>query len=106
QFGALMVVGAGGTLIEVLRDRQMAMAPLDRSRALRLVDRLRLLALLKGHRKGPAVDMEKLADCIARFSVLSASLGDLIEELDVNPLIAGPGGTVAVDALVLPRAAG
>ena len=101
-----MVVGAGGTLIEVLRDRQMAIAPLDRPRALRLVDRLRLLALLKGHRKGPAVDMEKLADCIARFSVLSASLGDLIEELDVNPLIAGPGGTVAVDALVLPRAAG
>ena len=50
--------------------------------------------------------MEKLGDCISRFSALSASLGDLIEELDVNPLIAGPGGTVAVDALVLPRAAG
>ena len=47
----------------------------------------------------------ELALAIARFSLLATSLGDLIGELDVNPLIAGADGVVAVDALVLPRAA-
>jgi acyl-CoA synthetase (NDP forming) len=105
QFGPVIMVGAGGTLIEVLQDRRVAMPPIDRLRAQRLVDRLRLKPLLTGHRKRPAADLDGLADCIARFSVLAAQLGDLIEELDVNPLIAGAEGAVAVDALVLPRAA-
>jgi acyl-CoA synthetase (NDP forming) len=105
QFGPVIMVGAGGTLIEILQDRCVAMPPIDRLRAHRLVDRLRLKPLLTGHRKRPAADLDGLADCIARFSVLAAQLGDLIEELDVNPLIAGAEGAVAVDALVLPRAA-
>jgi acetate---CoA ligase (ADP-forming) len=105
QFGPVMMVGAGGTLIEVLKDRRVALPPLDSLRAMRLVDRLRLRPLLDGHRRRPGADIAKLADAIARFSLLAASLGDLIEELDVNPLIAGPKGVVAVDALVLPRAA-
>ncbi len=55
------------------------------------------------HRKRPAADIGKLAETIARFSVLAATLGDLIAELDVNPLIAGPDCAVAVDALVIPK---
>ncbi|HEY2111577.1 MAG TPA: acetate--CoA ligase family protein, partial [Dongiaceae bacterium] len=74
-------------------------------RALKLLDRLRLRPLLAGHRKRPAADLDKLADAIASFSHLAASLGDLIAEFDVNPLIAGPEGVLAVDALGLPRAA-
>jgi len=105
QFGALIVVSAGGTLIELLADRLVAMPALDRTRASRLVDRLRLRPLLDGHRGRPAADLNKLADCIAGFSMLAATLGDLIAELDVNPLIVGPDGAVAVDALVVPRAA-
>jgi acyl-CoA synthetase (NDP forming) len=105
QFGPLIVVGAGGTLIEVLQDRQVLMPPLDRLRAGGAVDRLRLRPLLGGHRGRPGADLDKLADAVARFSVLAACLGDLIGELDVNPLIAGPDGAVAVDALVLPRSA-
>lgn len=103
QFGPVMIIGAGGTMIEVLQDRRVALPPLDSVRARRLIDRLRLRPLLGEHRKRPGADLDKLADTIARFSVLAASLGDLIEELDVNPLIAGPSGAVAVDALVLPR---
>ena len=45
--------------------------------------------------------IEVLANALARFSVLSASLGDLITELDVNPIIAGPGGALAADVLAL-----
>ncbi len=103
QFGPVMIVGAGGTMIEVLKDRRVALPPIDAVRAAKLVDRLKLRPLLGEHRKRPAADLAKLADTIARFSVLAASLGDLIAELDVNPLIAGPGGAVAVDALVLPK---
>jgi len=105
QFGALIVVSAGGTLIELLADRRVAKPPLDRPRAARLVDWLRLRSLLGGHRGRPAADLNELADCIVGFSMLAATLGDLIAELDVNPLIAGPAGAVAVDALVVPRAA-
>jgi acetate---CoA ligase (ADP-forming) len=105
QFGALIVVSAGGTLIELVADRRVAMPPLDRPRAARLVDRLRLRPLLGGHRGRPPADLNKLADCIAGFSTLAATLGDQIAELDVNPLIAGPDGVVAVDALMVPRAA-
>jgi acyl-CoA synthetase (NDP forming) len=105
QFGPLVVVAAGGTLIEVMEDRRVAMPPVDRLRARKLLDRLRLRPLLSGHRKRPAADLDKLADVIARFSVLAACLGDLIAEFDVNPLIAGPMGALAVDALVVPRPA-
>jgi acyl-CoA synthetase (NDP forming) len=104
QFGPIMILGAGGTLIEVLRDRRVAVPPLDELRAKRLVDRLKLRPLLAGHRRRPSADLDKLATAIAGFSLLAAFLGDLIEELDVNPLIAGPGGAWAVDVLVLPRA--
>jgi len=105
QFGPLMVVGAGGTLIEVLQDRHVALPPLDALRAGRLVERLKIRPLLSGHRKHPPADLDKLAGCIASFSNLAASLGNLIDELDVNPLIAGPDGATAVDALIVPRAA-
>jgi acetate---CoA ligase (ADP-forming) len=105
QFGPVMIVGAGGTLIEVLQDRRAALPPLDSLRAMRLIDRLRLRPLLAGHRRRPSADLGRLADAIARFSLLAASLGDQIAELDVNPLIAGAEGVMAVDALVLPRAA-
>jgi len=103
QFGPLVIVAAGGTLIEVMNDRRVAIPPVDRLRARLLLDRLRLRPLLSGHRRRPAVDLDKLAEAVARFSVLGASLGDLIAEFDVNPLIAGPDGAFAVDALVLPQ---
>jgi acyl-CoA synthetase (NDP forming) len=103
QFGPIMVVGAGGTMIEVLKDRRVALPPIDGVRARRLIDRLKLRPLLDVHRKRPAADIDALATTVARFSVLAARLGDLIVELDVNPLIAGPEGAVAVDALVVPR---
>jgi len=103
QFGPLVIVAAGGTLIEVMNDRRVTMPPVDRLRARLLLDRLKVRPLLSGHRRRPAADLDKLADAVARFSTLAASLGDLIAEFDVNPLIAGPDGTVAVDALVLPR---
>jgi hypothetical protein len=101
QFGPLVMVGAGGALIEVLRDRAVALAPFDAIEARRLVDRLAIRRLLAGVRGKPAADLDALAQALARFSVLAASLGERIAEMDANPVIAGPGGCVAVDALVI-----
>lgn len=103
QFGPIMIVGAGGTLIEVMKDRAVALTPIDTVRARAMIDRLKLRPLLDSHRKRPAADVGKLAATVAAFSVLCATLGDLIDELDINPLIVGSAGAVAVDALVIPR---
>ncbi len=100
QFGPLVMVSAGGVLIETLRDRLLALPPLDEARARRLIDRLKSRPLLDGVRGMPAADVAELARCMARLSVLAQDLGDLISALDVNPIFVSPHGCVAVDALV------
>jgi acyl-CoA synthetase (NDP forming) len=105
QFGPIVLVGAGGVLIELLRDRSFAVPPFDAVRGRRLIDRLSLRPLLNGVRGAPPVDLDAISDALARFSVMTADLAGLLREVDVNPLIAGPRGCVALDALVAPLAA-
>jgi acetate---CoA ligase (ADP-forming) len=100
QFGPLVMVAAGGVLIETLRDRRLALPPLNEAHARRLIDRLDARPLLNGARGSPPADVDSLAQAMSRLSVLAWDLGDLIGALDVNPLIVGPNGCVAVDALV------
>ena len=104
QFGPLVLVAAGGVLIEVLGDRRMALPPLDERRARSLIDGLAARPLLDGVRGSPAADLDAVGQALVRLSVLATDLGDLIEALDVNPLVAGPDGCLAVDALVIPGA--
>jgi acyl-CoA synthetase (NDP forming) len=106
QFGPLVMVAAGGVLVELLRDRCFALPPLGRRAATAMLDRLAVRWLLDGMRGGPPADLDAVADAVARLSVLAADLGDLLDALDVNPLVAGPDGCLAVDALVLPARAG
>jgi acyl-CoA synthetase (NDP forming) len=103
QFGPMVMVAAGGLLVEVLRDRRFALPPVDQARALRLIEGLAVRRLLDGTRGTPPADVEAVARAVARLSVLAQGLGDCLQALDVNPLIAGPTGCVAVDALVVPR---
>jgi hypothetical protein len=104
QFGPLAMVGAGGVLVEVMADARAALPPLDAAGARRLIDQLRVRRLLDGVRGNAPADIDAVAEAMARLSVLAATLGDCIGELDVNPLIAGPDGCIAVDALVVGRA--
>jgi acetate---CoA ligase (ADP-forming) len=103
QFGPVVMVGAGGVLIDYLADRQYALAPFDEAEARRLIDRLALRPLLDGKRGQKPADIAVLARALALFSTMVADLGDLVEETDVNPLLAGPTGVVALDALVVPK---
>jgi hypothetical protein len=102
QFGPLVMVAAGGILIETLSDRRLALPPLDEAQAGRLVDRLQIRPLLNGVRGAPPADVGALARAVSRLSVLAHDLQDLIGALDVNPLIVGEKGCIAVDALVEP----
>jgi succinyl-CoA synthetase beta subunit len=103
QFGPLVVVAAGGVLVELLRDRRLAFPPLDERGAKELIGRLRIRPLLDGVRGRPAADIESLAHAISRLSVLASDLGDHLDGLDANPVIVSPRGCVAVDAVVVPR---
>jgi hypothetical protein len=101
-FGPLVLVAAGGVLVELLHDRKLALPPIDEAAARRLIDGLAIRPLLDGVRGAPASDVDALAHAVSRWSVLAVELGDVIAELDVNPMIVSPSGCVAVDALVVP----
>jgi acetate---CoA ligase (ADP-forming) len=103
QFGPLVLVGAGGILVEVLNDRRLALPPLDEARARRLVDGLAVRRLLEGVRGRPPADFDALVGAIMGMSWLAHDLGDRLDAVDVNPVICGADGCVAVDALVVPR---
>jgi acyl-CoA synthetase (NDP forming) len=103
QFGPLVLVGAGGVLVEALADRRLVMPPLDRPRARSMVDRLKMRPLFDGVRGWPPADVDALARAIVALSWLADDLGERLEALDANPVICGPEGCVAVDALVVPR---
>ena len=103
QFGPVVMFGAGGVLVELLADRAAALAPFGIATARRLLNRLAIRRLLDGYRGAQAVDLEVLCTIISRFSVLAAELGDVIGEIDVNPVICSARTVIAVDALVVPQ---
>ena len=91
HFGPLVVVAAGGVLIELLSDRLLALPPFDRTRAERLISRTALpVPCSKATEGRPPSNVAALAEAAARLSVLAQELGPWIAELDVNPIIAGP----------------
>ncbi|MBC6439150.1 MAG: acetate--CoA ligase family protein [Rhodospirillales bacterium] len=102
QFGPLVMVAVGGILIELMKDRRFLLPPAGRTSARRALDGLACRPMLDGIRGMPAADIDAVCDTIARLSVLAVCLGDRLAELDLNPLIAGPDGCIAVDALVVP----
>ncbi|MGY4711279.1 acetate--CoA ligase family protein [Mycolicibacterium sp. CBM1] len=103
NFGPLIVVAAGGTLVELLADRVVACPPLTAEAAVTLLGSLRTAPLLAGWRGAPGVDMSALAGVLVGFSQLAVELGEDVDAVEANPVIASPAGAVAVDALVIPR---
>ncbi|WP_417727792.1 acetate--CoA ligase family protein [Roseovarius sp.] len=103
-FGPFVMVAAGGIWIEALDDRAVAMPPFDPVEARGMIDTLRIRRQLGGGRGIPPADLDAIARAFSRFSQLAADLGDLIAEMDVNPLFARADGIRAVDALLNVRA--
>jgi acetate---CoA ligase (ADP-forming) len=100
RFGPTVLVGMGGTATEVLRDVQVALAPVDEDEAARMLGRLRTAPLLGEHRGRPAVDVAAAARAVARLSEYAAAHPE-IAELEVNPLLITPSGATALDARII-----
>jgi len=103
QCGPVLLVGLGGVLVEVLRDTALALAPVGKLEARRMLASLKGYPLLTGFRGAPAVDLDAVCEAVARISEFAADHADSIEEIDVNPLLARPDGAVALDALIVLR---
>ncbi len=98
-FGPVMLFGAGGTMVEILRDNAVSLPPLNEVLANRLVNGTRVARLLGAFRDRPAVDRKAVIDVLLRISDMVCELPE-ITGLDINPLFAGPTGVLAVDARV------
>jgi succinyl-CoA synthetase beta subunit len=96
QFGPLVMVGFGGIYVEVLNDTATRLAPIGPRDAAAMVSELRMAPALRGARGRPGADLVGLADAIARFSQLATAF-DALEEFEINPLIVGAHGVLAVD---------
>jgi acetyltransferase len=100
QFGPVLLFGSGGTLVEVFRDRALALPPLNSTLALRLMEETRIFRALKGIRGRAPVDLEELQTILVRFSRLVVELPQ-IREMDINPLIVSDRSQVALDARIV-----
>ena len=100
QFGAMVLVGTGGVQAELWRDVALDLAPVSPERAEQMLRSLKGFPLLDGFRGSPKADIRAVAQAVADFSALAAAAGPRIQEAEVNPLIAGPWGCLAVDGLV------
>lgn len=100
QFGPVLLFGTGGQLVEVFKDRALALPPLNTTIARRMIERTKIYTALKGVRGRAPVDLDSLEKLMVRFSQLIAEQ-PWIKELDINPLIASPEGILALDARVV-----
>ncbi|MCC7103528.1 MAG: GNAT family N-acetyltransferase [Chloroflexi bacterium] len=99
QFGPVVACGAGGTLVELLKDVQVRLTPLTRQDASEMLRGLKTYPLLTGFRGSQPCDLTALEDALLRVSVLAENLPQIVE-LDLNPLVVHPRGATVVDARV------
>ncbi len=100
QFGPVILFGSGGPLVEVYRDRALALPPLNTTLAERLMEQTRIFTALKGVRGRKPIDMPALESLLVRFSQLVIEQ-PWISEIDINPLLASPERLLALDARVI-----
>jgi acetyltransferase len=98
-FGPLLMVGAGGTAVEILADKALALAPIDHAQARELIGRTRIAKQLNGYRGNPAADVDAVAAVLDALSAIAVDLPD-VEDLDINPLLVDATGAIALDARI------
>jgi acetyltransferase len=98
-FGTVIVFGRGGTAVEIINDKALALPPLDLPLARDLIERTRVSRLLRAYRDVPAVKQDSVATVLVRLAQMAADIPE-IRELDINPLLVDEHGVLAVDARV------
>ena len=104
QFGPVLLFGQGGTAVEVVADKALALPPLNLNLAREMMSRTRVYRLLQGYRDRPPAALDAIALSLLRLSQLVCDL-DQVVELDINPLLADAKGVAALDARVKVRPA-
>ncbi|RSM53597.1 CoA-binding protein [Amycolatopsis sp. WAC 01376] len=99
-FGKIVAFGLGGVLVEVLKDVTFRLAPLDRDQAFSMIDGIAAAEILRGVRGAEPVSRDALADVLTRVGTLVTDFPQLAE-VDLNPVLATPGGAIAVDVRIL-----
>jgi acetyltransferase len=100
QFGPVLLFGTGGTMVEVFKDRELGLPPLNTTLARRMMERTKIYNALLGVRGRDPVDMEALEQLLVRFSFLVVEQ-PWIKEIDINPLLASSEQLLALDARVV-----
>ncbi len=100
QFGLIMTIASGGTLVELLNDAKTLLLPADRGEISNALSSLKVMKLLTGYRGRPMADIELILDCLEAVSLMAQSLADSLSEMDINPLLITADRCVAADALV------
>jgi acetyltransferase len=98
-FGPVIAFGHGGTAVEVIDDKALALPPLDLKMASDLIARTRVFRLLSGYRNVPAVKVSDVALTLVKLAQLAADVSEL-RELDINPLLVDQNGVLALDARI------
>lgn len=98
-FGPLVMVGAGGVAVEVLKDRALGFPPLNEALAREMVGTTRISRLLNGFRDRPAADLARLAHVLVSLGRMATDIPE-ITELDLNPLLCDASGAIALDARI------
>lgn len=101
-FGPVVSFGAGGTMTELLHDNAVALPPLNRVLARRLIHKTRISRLLGAFRHMPAIDESVVEDVLLKISDMVCEL-PYVDELDINPLFVNADGAIAVDARIKVR---
>jgi acetate---CoA ligase (ADP-forming) subunit beta len=101
QFGPMILLGMGGTGVEIYRDVTLRMAPLLEKDALAMIGGLKAHRLLEGYRGAEPVDKGILTETLLAFSSLVMELEDRIESIDINPLLCSAGRCVIADARIM-----
>lgn len=103
QFGPVILLGMGGTGVEIYQDTAIRMAPLVQKDVESMVQALKARRLLEGYRGTPPVSMEKLTQTLLRFSELVMEIAGWIESIDLNPVMCSAEACVIADARIMLR---
>jgi acetyltransferase len=105
QFGPVILFGQGGTAVEIIQDKALALPPLNMNLARALMAGTRVHRLLQGYRDQPPAALEAIAVALINLAQLATDIAEIVE-VDINPLLADPGGVVSLDARIKVAPAG
>jgi hypothetical protein len=105
EMGLVVMAGSGGVLLELSKDVAFAAPPITPEKARAMLKRTHAARLMAGYRGGAALDAEAVAHALVALGRIADDLADIVQSIDINPFVVLPRGGVALDALLVPRAA-